>query len=152
MLSLSCCAAGVPLRKFLPIPINSRVFPTLSCTNFRVCQTLHFEGSLSLFSLFSLCTAKGIWLSSVLRESSWEILGCNTKGLRVWLLRHLPCKLKAQRPSSVLQRTMKLKERGWSVCTDLEVMLLRAGKLHIELCGGLSITYACYLCGFTGER
>jgi hypothetical protein len=22
MLSLSCCAAGVPLRKFLPIPIN----------------------------------------------------------------------------------------------------------------------------------
>jgi hypothetical protein len=27
MLSLSCCAAGVPLRKFLPIPINSRVFP-----------------------------------------------------------------------------------------------------------------------------
>jgi hypothetical protein len=31
MLSLSCCAAGVPLRKFLPISINSRVFPTLSC-------------------------------------------------------------------------------------------------------------------------
>jgi hypothetical protein len=29
MLSLSCCAAGVSLRKFLPIPTNSRVFPTL---------------------------------------------------------------------------------------------------------------------------
>jgi hypothetical protein len=28
MLSLSCCAAGVSLRKFLPIPTNSRVFPT----------------------------------------------------------------------------------------------------------------------------
>jgi hypothetical protein len=26
MLSLSCCAAGVSLRKFLPIPTNSRVF------------------------------------------------------------------------------------------------------------------------------
>jgi hypothetical protein len=25
MLSLSCCAAGVLLRKFLPIPTNSRV-------------------------------------------------------------------------------------------------------------------------------
>jgi hypothetical protein len=34
--SLSCCAAGVSLRKFLPIPTNSRVFPTLSCINFRV--------------------------------------------------------------------------------------------------------------------
>jgi hypothetical protein len=32
MLSLSCCAAGVSLRKFLPIPTNSRVFPTLSST------------------------------------------------------------------------------------------------------------------------
>jgi hypothetical protein len=28
MLALSSCAAGVPLRKFLPIPTNSRVFPT----------------------------------------------------------------------------------------------------------------------------
>jgi hypothetical protein len=35
MLSLSCCAAGVPLRKFMPIPISSKVSPTLSCTNFR---------------------------------------------------------------------------------------------------------------------
>jgi hypothetical protein len=26
------------LRKFLPIPTNSRVFPTLSCINFRVDQ------------------------------------------------------------------------------------------------------------------
>jgi hypothetical protein len=33
MLSLSCCAAGLSLRKFLPIPTNSRVFPTLSCIN-----------------------------------------------------------------------------------------------------------------------
>jgi hypothetical protein len=29
MLSLSCRAAGVLLRKFLPILINSKVFPTL---------------------------------------------------------------------------------------------------------------------------
>jgi hypothetical protein len=35
------------LRKFLPIPTNSRVFPTLSCINFRVCglngSLIHFE-------------------------------------------------------------------------------------------------------------
>jgi hypothetical protein len=48
MLSLSCCAAGVSLGKFLPIPTNSRVFPTLSCINFRVCgliliSLIHFE-------------------------------------------------------------------------------------------------------------
>jgi hypothetical protein len=42
MLSLSCCAAGVPLRKFLPIRTNSRVFPTLSCINFRVCYDLFY--------------------------------------------------------------------------------------------------------------
>jgi hypothetical protein len=34
--SLSCWAAEVVLRKSLPIPITSRVFPVLSCTNFRV--------------------------------------------------------------------------------------------------------------------
>jgi hypothetical protein len=34
MLSLSCCAAGVSLRKFLSIPTISRVFPTLSCIDF----------------------------------------------------------------------------------------------------------------------
>jgi hypothetical protein len=36
LLSLSCWAAGVLLRKSLPIPITSRVFPAPSCTNFRV--------------------------------------------------------------------------------------------------------------------
>jgi hypothetical protein len=40
MLSLSCWAAGVPLRKFLPIHISSKVFLTLSCTNFRVCSLI----------------------------------------------------------------------------------------------------------------
>jgi hypothetical protein len=41
VLSLSCYAAGVPLRKFLPIPTNSRVFPTLSCTNFNLLGFWH---------------------------------------------------------------------------------------------------------------
>jgi hypothetical protein len=36
ILSLSCQAAGVLLRKSLPIPVTSIVFPALSCTNFRV--------------------------------------------------------------------------------------------------------------------
>jgi hypothetical protein len=48
ILSLSCWAAGVLLRKFLPLPILSRVFPALSCTNFRVSDLIlrsliHFE-------------------------------------------------------------------------------------------------------------
>jgi hypothetical protein len=48
ILSLSWCAAGVLLRKSLPIPITSRVFPALSCTNFRVLglilkSLIHFE-------------------------------------------------------------------------------------------------------------
>jgi hypothetical protein len=34
--SLSYWAAGVLLRKSLPIPITSGVFPALSCTNFRI--------------------------------------------------------------------------------------------------------------------
>jgi hypothetical protein len=46
ILSLSCWAAGVLLRKSLPIA--SRVFPALSCTNFRVLglilqSLIHFE-------------------------------------------------------------------------------------------------------------
>jgi hypothetical protein len=36
LLSLSCWAARVLLRKLLPIPIASRVFHALFCTNFRV--------------------------------------------------------------------------------------------------------------------
>jgi hypothetical protein len=36
ILSLNCWAPGVLLRKSLPIPISSRVFPALSCINFRV--------------------------------------------------------------------------------------------------------------------
>jgi hypothetical protein len=47
-LSLSCWAAGVLLRKSLPIPIGSRVFPAPSCTSFRVSglifrSLIHFE-------------------------------------------------------------------------------------------------------------
>jgi hypothetical protein len=36
ILCLSCWAARVLLRKLLPIPIASRVFPALFCTNFKV--------------------------------------------------------------------------------------------------------------------
>jgi hypothetical protein len=36
ILSLSCWASRVLLRKSLPIPIASRVFPALFCTSFRV--------------------------------------------------------------------------------------------------------------------
>jgi hypothetical protein len=36
ILSLSCWAARVELRKSLPIPNSSRVFPAPSCNNFRV--------------------------------------------------------------------------------------------------------------------
>jgi hypothetical protein len=48
ILSLSCWAAGVLLRKSLPIPISSRVFPVPSCSNFRVSSLIlrsliHFE-------------------------------------------------------------------------------------------------------------
>jgi hypothetical protein len=48
ILSLSCWAAGVLLRKSLPIPISSRVFPAPSCSNFRVSglifrSLIHFE-------------------------------------------------------------------------------------------------------------
>jgi hypothetical protein len=48
ILSLSWWAARVLLRKSLPIPISSRVFPALSCTNFRVLgvilrSLIHFE-------------------------------------------------------------------------------------------------------------
>jgi hypothetical protein len=48
ILSLSCWTAGVLLRKSLPIPVTSRVFHALSCTNFRVWglifrSLIHFE-------------------------------------------------------------------------------------------------------------
>jgi hypothetical protein len=48
ILSLSCWAAEVLLRKFLPVPICSRVFPALFCSNFRVSglifsSLIHFE-------------------------------------------------------------------------------------------------------------
>jgi hypothetical protein len=48
ILSLSCWAARVLLRKSLPIPIAFRVFPALSCSNFRVLglilrSLIHFE-------------------------------------------------------------------------------------------------------------
>jgi hypothetical protein len=48
ILSLSCWAAGVLLRKSLPISIASRVFPVLFCTSFRVLgliwrSLIHFE-------------------------------------------------------------------------------------------------------------
>jgi hypothetical protein len=36
ILALSCWAAGVLLRKALPIPISYRVFPAPSYSNFRV--------------------------------------------------------------------------------------------------------------------
>jgi hypothetical protein len=46
--SLSCWAAGVLLRKSLPIPIVSRIFPALSCTNCKnsgliLRSLIHFE-------------------------------------------------------------------------------------------------------------
>jgi hypothetical protein len=48
ILSLSCWATGVLLKKSLPIPISSRVFHAPSCTNFRVWglilrSLIHFE-------------------------------------------------------------------------------------------------------------
>jgi hypothetical protein len=48
ILSLSYWAAGVLLRNSLPIRTTSRVFPALSCTNFRVLglilkSLIHFE-------------------------------------------------------------------------------------------------------------
>jgi hypothetical protein len=48
ILSFSCWAAGVLLRKSLPILITFRVFPAPSCTNFRVLglilrSLIHFE-------------------------------------------------------------------------------------------------------------
>jgi hypothetical protein len=48
ILSISCRAIGVLLRKSFPIPISSRVFPAPSCTNFRVSGLIlrfliHFE-------------------------------------------------------------------------------------------------------------
>jgi hypothetical protein len=63
ILSLSCWAPGVLLRNSLPIPIVSRVFPALSCINFRILglisrSLIHFElilvqddrhGSVSVF-------------------------------------------------------------------------------------------------------
>jgi hypothetical protein len=48
ILSLTCRGAGVLLKKLLPIPITSRVFPTVSYTNFRFLGLIlrfliHFE-------------------------------------------------------------------------------------------------------------
>jgi hypothetical protein len=48
ILSLTCWAAGVLLRKSLPIPVSSTVFPASSFTNFRVLglilrSLIHFE-------------------------------------------------------------------------------------------------------------
>jgi hypothetical protein len=48
IISLSCWAAGVLLRKSLPIPISSRVFHVPSYSNFRVSglifrSLIHFE-------------------------------------------------------------------------------------------------------------
>jgi hypothetical protein len=48
ILSLSCRAAGILLRKSLLIPISSRVFPDLFCINLRISglilrSLIHFE-------------------------------------------------------------------------------------------------------------
>jgi hypothetical protein len=48
ILSLTCRGAGVLLKKLLPMPITSRVFPTVSYTNFRFLGLIlrfliHFE-------------------------------------------------------------------------------------------------------------
>jgi hypothetical protein len=40
ILSLSCWADGVLLRKSLPIPIVSSVFPALLCTNCKVLDVI----------------------------------------------------------------------------------------------------------------
>jgi hypothetical protein len=62
-------------------------------------QTLHFRGSLSFFSLFSLLHCKGNGLSSVLRESSWEMLD-QDPALSAQQV-HLPAGLIAEGGSSV---------------------------------------------------
>jgi hypothetical protein len=48
LLSFSCWAIWIQFRKSFPMPINSNVFPTLSCTSFKVTGLLlrcliHFE-------------------------------------------------------------------------------------------------------------
>jgi hypothetical protein len=53
ILSLSCWAAQVLLRKSFPIPIGSRVFPSTSCSNFRV------SGLIPVFIVFMILT--GCW-------------------------------------------------------------------------------------------
>jgi hypothetical protein len=55
ILSVSCWAAEVPLRRSLPICVTFRVFPALFCTNCRVLGLIlrfltHFESILFIFS------------------------------------------------------------------------------------------------------
>jgi hypothetical protein len=44
ILSLSCWAAGVLLRKSSPIPIASRVFAALSCANYKILDLIVRSG------------------------------------------------------------------------------------------------------------
>jgi hypothetical protein len=68
MPSLSCCAAGVSLRKFLPIPTNSKVFPTLSVSTLELVKKQKFLANLEkqkeeffivLYYFFSLTFSSG---------------------------------------------------------------------------------------------
>jgi hypothetical protein len=84
MLSLSCCAAGVPLRKFLPIPTNSRVFPTLSYINFRVCGVI-------LRSLIHVCLQLMWEVGLPSSPVEFSSLHHSHKLSRSWLLGTRPC-------------------------------------------------------------
>jgi hypothetical protein len=99
-LSLSCLAAGLLLRKSLPIPITSRVFPSPSCSNFRVSGLIfrfliYFElilvqGDKHECSLF-LADGKPLFPAIFVEEADFSpsyVLGSfvkNELGIVVWI-------------------------------------------------------------------
>jgi hypothetical protein len=100
ILSLSCWAAGVLLRKSLPIPITSRFFPTLSCTNFRVSglilgSLIHFELILveddKHGSSFSFLQTDNHYPTTFVEEAVFSLLCIfdgfvkNKVGIAVWI-------------------------------------------------------------------
>ena len=67
IVALSVCATGVTFRKQSPLPINSRLFPTLSSSRFSVAgfmlrSLIHFD--------LSLCKAIGLGLAAVFYMSA----------------------------------------------------------------------------------
>jgi hypothetical protein len=129
-LSLSCWAARILLRNSSPIPIAFRVFPALSCTNFRV-------SGLILRSLiyFALILAQGDR-----HGSSFSFLQVGNHFSQQHLLKRVSF-------SSMCFGPFVKKKKGAHSCVDSYLgPLFCSTGLHIYFCASAMLFLLLWLC------